>query len=103
MTIINPYMAAARRGPDLFKSRAMAARKKRHDDAWSNYLSGTHTFELFLNRDSTGEFKEMTGREANAHNANFKQDYTDEVGRAYPEKTTAKMGRWVLVEGGVKQ
>jgi len=100
MTIINPYMSAARRGPNLFKSRAMAARKQRYEDAWATYLSTVHTFELFLSSKSTGEFREMTGRMANVYNAQYKRDFTNEVGRAYPEKTTAKMGRWVLVEGG---
>jgi hypothetical protein len=98
--VINPYMAAANRSPDLFKSRAMAARKARHEVERVEYLQAIHKYEMTVGGVRTGEFKEMTGLEAKMLNLNLRQDFSDEVGRVFPAKVTVRMGRWVLAKGG---
>jgi hypothetical protein len=76
--------------------------KKAYEEAHA-YLDAHHEFALAANGTNTGEIRVMTGREGKVHNEILKQDFVDEIHRAYPAYVQVPMKRWILVEKFTKK
>ena len=107
MRTINPYMAAANRSPDLFKMRALEARRITNEEERAQYLATAHEFELYNGQDATGEIEMMTGQDALQTNMELTAIFSKEIGKEIDAgvsfgKTISKRARWVLVKRDVE-
>lgn len=107
MRTINPYMAAANRSPDLFKMRALEARRITNDEERAKYLTTAHEFELYNGQDATGEIEMMTGQDALQTNMELTAIFSKEIGKEIDAgvpfgETSSKRARWVLVKRDVE-
>ena len=102
MTIINPYMSAARR-VDKAINNGIRARKKfaeRKKNAKA-YLEAIHKYKLVGNYKDLDQQADMTGSEAYAQNEVLKQIYCEEIREAIDAgikfgQSGAVLKRWVL-------
>lgn len=63
-----------------------------------SYLNEVHMYRFKIGDEITSETSQMLGRSALELNRDLRQKFAEQVSKAYPNRTEARLCRWVMVD-----